>query len=200
MQYSEAECTWDSTALRGVRDLHPWEHSLGNLSRGDNVFSVTGDQSVEGSAIDMRRRWLFAVALVLALTLASCGAPLRAGGGGAQSDLPTMLMVTRSGGALGRLSPLFGGSTDAGAVQRLYHAIYALPHVPPGAVMDCPADTGVLYTLTFMDGGTVLLKATVNATGCQLLTLGSNDVRMTNDAFWALLARTAGMPATDIHS
>ncbi|HLJ80553.1 MAG TPA: hypothetical protein VKT52_03630, partial [Ktedonobacterales bacterium] len=112
--------------------------------------------------------------------------------------LPTTLTVTRTGNPYDHISPLAGGSTDAAAVQRLYHAIYALPHVPNG-ISSCPADFGIVYTLTFMNGGTVILKASANATSCEFLTLSSNDSRMTNDAFWTLLAQTIGISPASVH-
>lgn len=146
----------------------------------------------------MRRRWLFVAVLAFSFTLAGCDAMIRPASIGAHGELPTILLVTRSGSPPDHLLPLFGGSTDAAAVQRLYHAIYALPRMSSG-VTSCPADLGIGYTLTFIDGSTLILRASVDATGCQLLRMGNSDTRRTDNAFWTLLARTTGISATDTH-
>ena len=146
----------------------------------------------------MRRRWAFVIVLLLTFALAGCGATASAAKSGPQSNLPTALLVTRTGNPSVHVFPLAGGSTDAAVIQRLYHAMYTLPHVPNG-ISSCPADFGIVYTLTYMNGGTVILKASANATGCEFLTLGNDDSRMTNDTFWMLLAQTIAIPPASIH-
>lgn len=148
----------------------------------------------------MRRQWAFVAVILLTFALAGCGATASIGSSATRGELPTALIVTRTGNPYDHILPLVGGSMDAAAVQRLYRAMYALPHVPSGVVYHCPADFGIVYTFTFINGGTVILKANANATGCEFLTLGSSDSRTTNDAFWSLLAQTANIPPSSIHS
>ena len=96
---------------------------------------------------DIHHCCTFLAILTLSLALAGCGAMNHSAGSSSHGDLPTLLLVTRSGAPPDHLLPLFGGSTDAAAVQKLYRAMYALPRMPPGAVTSCPADNGVEYTL-----------------------------------------------------
>ena len=147
----------------------------------------------------MRRRWIVVAVLALAIALAGCGAATNSGSTAASSDLPTALIVTRTGNPSDHIAPFLAASNDAVAVQRLYHAMHALPRVPTGAVFNCPADFGITYSLAFFNGGTQVSNVTADADGCQFLTLGPNDIRMTNDAFWSLLAQTAGIPLSSIH-
>lgn len=147
----------------------------------------------------MRRKWICSGMLALALALAGCGATNSFGGNAGQNELPTALVVTRTGNPSDHIAPLLGASNDPAAVQRLYHAMYALPRIPNGAVFNCPANFGITYTLAFLNGATQILNASVDADGCQFLTLGPNDIRMTNDAFWLLLAQAAGIPPSSIH-
>ena len=148
----------------------------------------------------VRQRWILLVAvLALAIALAGCGAATNSGSNAGQRGQPTALIVTRTGNPSDHIAPLLAASNDAVAVQRLYHAMYALPHVPSGAIFNCPADFGITYTLAFFNGGTQVSNVTADADGCQFLTLGPNDIRMTNDTFWSLLAQTAGIPPSSIH-
>lgn len=145
----------------------------------------------------MRRQWAFVIVLLLTFALAGCGATASAAQSGSQSNLPTALLVTRSTG-LNNDPPFRGESTDAAAVQRLFAAVKALPRAGNAAI-NCPFDNSVMYTLTFTRDGAAILTATVEANGCRGLSLGPNDTRWTNDSFWTLLARTVGIPATEIH-
>jgi hypothetical protein len=86
---------------------------------------------------------------------------------------------------------------DAVAVQHLEKYIRSLPPAPPGLVA-CPADDGTVYRLTFFHHGTVALRAAVDDTGCRWLRLGVGDVRRTDDAFWALFARTLGVVSAEL--
>lgn len=152
----------------------------------------------------MCRRWGFVAVLVLTFVLAGCGAIAAAKtnnvvtSNASSNTLPTSLIVTRTGKPYDHIPPFQGGSTDATAVQHLYHEMFTLKPVQ-GSVYSCPADFGIVYTLIFLKGNTQILEVTANASGCEWLHLGANGNRWTTDAFWSLLAQTVGIPATDIH-
>ena len=55
--------------------------------------------------------------------------------------------------------------SDAARVQRVARALLALPAMPKGVF--CPADSGIVYHLTFFDGGHALPAISFDATGCE---------------------------------
>ena len=83
--------------------------------------------------------------------------------------------------------------TDPTPVRAIYDATLALPDFPPGQ-FSCPADLGYTHSITFTSDSTVAVTATLNAGGCRDATIsGSPQVRQTDDAYWALLARNLGV-------
>jgi hypothetical protein len=134
------------------------------------------------------------VALALCLlALASCDmSALPGGGAGAKVAPPAMtLSVTRTGPVWSSYPPLNRVSTDTAAVERLYTLALGLPKAM--GVMSCPADNGVKYHLTFTDVSAATSQMTLNATGCQILTIGSGDARMATSDFLTLFTQTIGL-------
>jgi len=81
---------------------------------------------------------------------------------------------------------------DVTTVQRLYDAASALPKDQPGP-RSCPDGPDVHYQLRFVQNGTLVSAMNDNASGCQGLRIGANDIRVTTPAFRALLAQTLGL-------
>jgi hypothetical protein len=117
-----------------------------------------------------------------------------------KGPLPDTLIVTRTSAFPQNNIPSFTPRTvqNAQSVQQLYQAAYAQPFYPMGTY-HCPADFGVIYHLQFLHQGTTVLQATLDASGCRSLSLGSTPTRQTTDAFWSLFANVAGIPASDLH-
>jgi hypothetical protein len=89
------------------------------------------------------------------------------------------------------IPPFERTATDAAKVQRLYHALLALPTPPPSGTIHCPADFGAAYHLTFFNQGATVLTATVEESGCRFVTLSNGERRWANsDTFWAVFADT----------
>jgi hypothetical protein len=111
-----------------------------------------------------------------------------------------MLIVTRTSAfPQNNISPFTPRTVqNAQSVQQLYQAAYAQPFYPMG-VYHCPADFGVVYHLQFLHQDTTVLQATLDASGCRSLSLGSTPTRQTTDAFWSLFATVAGIPPADLH-
>jgi hypothetical protein len=85
--------------------------------------------------------------------------------------------------------------TSAPRAQALARGLCALPRMPRGPV-NCPAFFLGYYRLTFTADGSSLPPVTVQVAGCRLVT-GLGPVRQAlRPAFWKLLARTGGWPAT----
>jgi len=126
---------------------------------------------------------------------------VRASSSTASATQPNMLEAVRSGGSpTGPHPPTMRSVADAQAVQTLYRAMLKTPRVPPGAVYHCPADFGVIWTLTFLHNTTVVAKAVLDDAGCQFLTINGHDKRITttSTAFWQTLADTLGMPRDQV--
>ncbi|HYU72779.1 MAG TPA: S53 family peptidase [Ktedonobacteraceae bacterium] len=77
---------------------------------------------------------------------------------------------------------------QAHLVQAIYHKILSLPAESTQKV--CPMYVTAQYQLTFLHGGSSLLKAKVLQGGCLTVSLGQGDIRVVDPAFWSLLART----------
>ena len=117
-----------------------------------------------------------------------------------KGPLPDTLIVTRTSAFPQNNIPAFTPRTvpNAQSAQQLYQAAYAQPFSPMG-VYHCPADFGVVYHLQFLHQGATVLQATLDASGCQALSLGSSPTRQTTDGFWSLFANVASIPASDLH-
>jgi hypothetical protein len=76
--------------------------------------------------------------------------------------------------------------TIASMVQQLYATIYALPQMPDNEF--CPADMGPQFTLTFNQGGQVLVTVVAQRYGCGSVSIkGELHARQASPAFWAQL-------------
>jgi hypothetical protein len=85
--------------------------------------------------------------------------------------------------------------TSPPRAQALARALCALPRMPRGPV-NCPAFFLGYYRLAFTAAGRSLPPVPVQVSGCRLVT-GLGPVRQAlRPAFWNLLARTGGWPAT----
>ena len=82
-----------------------------------------------------------------------------------------------------------------GRARAVAAAVCGLPPMPRG-VMNCPADLGVSYRLSFAAGSTSFPVVTASAGGCSAVA-GAGPVRSAGRApgFWAVLARAMGISA-----
>ncbi|HTT54373.1 MAG TPA: hypothetical protein VMH35_23525 [Streptosporangiaceae bacterium] len=80
------------------------------------------------------------------------------------------------------------------AARGVARAICALPAVAHGAVMNCPADLGVSYRLSFAAGRAGFQVVTISAGGCGQVTGAGPGRQASSGAFWAGLARAMGDP------
>lgn len=86
--------------------------------------------------------------------------------------------------------------TSAAQARALARELCALPRMPRGRV-NCPAWFLGSYRLTFSADGHMLAPVTAQVSGCRLVTgLGGPPRQALNQAFWSLLARIGGWPAT----
>lgn len=83
---------------------------------------------------------------------------------------------------------------DSTEVRQLYAAALALPAVPPGHLLECPNDLGIVYRLTFFKGAASVAKMDLSATGCRLLVI-QNHGRFTNEAFITLFEQVTRLPS-----
>lgn len=135
------------------------------------------------------KRSLFITLLcVLAgLTLSACGS--RAGAlpqGIPANAQPDTLTIT-----IPSLAPQRPVKTQilakADQVQQLYRVTTTLP--PYQQPQSCALVMGVLYELTFLDGGKKIVSATYDSSGCGAVTFGQNDKRNPTQEFSDLLNR-----------
>ena len=74
----------------------------------------------------------------------------------------------------------------AGMVQQLYATIYALPQMPDN--QPCTADLGPHYTLTFNQGGKLLVTVIAMRDGCKPVSIkGEPHDRQASSDFWTQL-------------
>jgi len=132
----------------------------------------------------MNSRKIVALLLVL-LVLAGCDT--------AQSAKVSILQVARPAG---NFPPFSKTVKDATSVQHFYNLAYALPS-PPSGTVNCPADNGTIYNLTFLNGTTLVQTMVLQASGCErlLMTNNSQNMRMTNPAFEAAFLKLIGLPS-----
>jgi hypothetical protein len=119
------------------------------------------------------------------------------GGIGMASHLqPTVLHVIRPSlvGSRQKVAPLDRTVRDATTVQQVYGAALALPRASKYP-LPCPADFGLVYHLTFLDGTSQLQRLDVYPLGCHWVYLSQTDVRQADPGFLALLAKAIGLPS-----
>lgn len=135
--------------------------------------------------------WLALCFCCLALWLTGCGATGDAGANAAASRL----QVVRTGAHLPALDTTV---TDSEQVAHLRSAIDSLQRVDPHKLLNCPADTGTVYILTFTQDGSSPEVMKFNASGCQLLTMKEgSDVRFTTEQFRSLFSQVTGISPLD---
>ncbi len=107
------------------------------------------------------------------------------------------LLVVRSPSTIGYNYPaLTDAFANTTSIKQLYQMALALPDVPSG-IMNCPADFGVEYQLTFLLIAPTPQQMTLDATGCQLLHISSDSrhPRVSSAAFRALLTSILHIPS-----
>jgi len=138
---------------------------------------------------------LLIVSLVL---LSGCGATLFAAGGA--KLLPDTLHVRLVNHIPDNHYPSSSPRTitDQQAVQQLYTTIQALPSSSGSGVRMCPIDRGLDYQLDFYQGHILIREVIYDPEGCQLLKIGTTDVRIPNESFVQSLAHMLGIHKEDL--
>ena len=106
----------------------------------------------------------FLAMLAVALFLAGCGTTQTSLPG----ESPNILHVVRYNGLqkVQPVPPLDVTISDAAQVQRLYAALLAIPPAPlVSGPVNCPADFGISYSLTFFQDQKGVLSAEGDASG-----------------------------------
>jgi len=103
-----------------------------------------------------------------------------------------------------RVAPLTKTFTDTNTIQQLdialdQDATYGGSQATPPASA-CPPNDGVLYRLSFSQGGAQFTVKDVEATGCQLIFShdGFPPEHISNPDFWTLLAHALGVPLASL--
>lgn len=142
-----------------------------------------------------RRAMVLLLAIGLMSIIAACG---NQGHGSAGAPLPTALHVVRfSALPIAHYPPLDRTATDVAAVQHLYRLVQSLPPSRAGTY-GCGNDNGLRYQLSFTTRSRLVLEAIATPQGCAGLTIDGNDGRQVSDMFWSELARTIGVPTSDL--
>ncbi len=132
----------------------------------------------------MKARFSF-VLLFMVTTLLLGADALTSSAAEAAGRTPNMLEIVRTPATNGGEQ---ANVTQVQLVRDIYHSILSLPAEPAHKI--CPMYVIAEYQLTFLHGGSSLLRANVLQGGCLTVSLGRGDIRATNPAFWSLLART----------
>lgn len=143
------------------------------------------------------RSLIVACVVTVALALASCGQ--QSVGSGAVGSVTSVRIARVNTLPANHIPPFQATSYDAAAARSLAHTVETLPAFPSGPI-SCPNDIGESYTLTFLSGSSVVMTATVNATGCQGLNItGESQARWTaTGPFWPQLAQTFHVTQTSL--
>ena len=113
--------------------------------------------------------------------------------------IETVHVVRTSDNAQSKLPPFNYTGQDAASVKALYNDLLALPKYVPGQIT-CASDIGVQYNLTFTHGGTVVLSAIADPTGCQIVVVNGHDNRTAaHTKLWTLLATAVGVSPTLVY-
>jgi hypothetical protein len=126
---------------------------------------------------------MLSLLLMASGALASCGA--LTGRAGSYSGAPESVTIIAS--LMLPPTPATIEVKDAAAAQRLYDAAVTLPVAPQRRA--CPAIAGPHYEMTFHQSGRPDVSFVADRGGCQDVTLGQNDTRQANEAFWQTLER-----------
>jgi hypothetical protein len=144
-------------------------------------------------------RWASVCLLVwlLAGLVAGCGVSTATRA--SASGITSFHIVRTSAFPSNHIPPFERTVVDARQAVKVYTALQALPVFPKG-VMNCPADFGVAYHLTFFRGQSSTSWARVNPGGCEGVQLADGSVRWaaTSKAFWQTLADAVGVPVSTL--
>ena len=139
-----------------------------------------------------RMLWLALCCCCLTLLLTGCGPAANTGANLSASRLH----VVRTGAHVPALDITV---TDSAQVARLRVAIDSLARVDPNKVLNCPVDTGTMFTLTFTRDHGSPEGMTFNASGCQLLVVKEeSDARFTTEQFRSLFSQVTGISPRDV--
>lgn len=130
---------------------------------------------------------------LLVILLAGCGATASAQ---AVNDTTLQsLYVTHTTFDRPDAVPFEHGSVDVAAIARLYDAINALPPFSTG-IINCPADGGELYHLTFTRTDGTKIMGLAKPDGCSSASVGGGPAGMIVDGngFWSTFAAALDMP------
>jgi hypothetical protein len=150
-------------------------------------------------------RWLTVSALVVLVCFGGCG----------QGQTPVQSPVITTGPEYTRLHVLRTSAFPANhippfevtvgyppKIRQFYAAIQALPAFPSGTI-NCPADSGVVYQLTFSGPGMDTAHVNIQATGCQGVSFdgahGWTKWVATAPGFWQQFADTLGVPEAMVY-
>lgn len=87
---------------------------------------------------------------------------------------------------------------NATSARNVAKALCALPKMPTGATINCPADFGIIYHLAFFAGNREFPKVLVNSTGCASVK-GIGAIRWVEQSpsLWHTLGVAMGVPNPD---
>lgn len=82
--------------------------------------------------------------------------------------------------------------TSRASVEEVAQVLCHMPDMPPGP-MNCPADWGIDYHLSFFADGIGFPVVSVDVSGCEPVT-GLGHVRQSSPGFWHTLGVAMGLP------
>ena len=138
---------------------------------------------------------LFVCLALACLALAACGVATAHQGTTAQQSptaVASVRVVRTQTMSRQNWTPLDKTIHDATQAQRLYDATLALPLFPNDAI-NCPADFGLGYNLTFTRNDGSQITVATDPYGCWQVSIEGQKLRRANDAYWNLLAQTLGI-------
>jgi hypothetical protein len=151
-----------------------------------------GGKLLGGCAMPKRAKMCIVSTMLCTLVVlgfSSCGASTPAG-----RNSPELTVMFSKHAAPATLA---NDLRNAQAITRLYQAALALPPLRNGT-LNCPADDGGIYHLTFLGDKFTVRHMDVKASGCSFLTLtDTGQVRWMDDAFISLFTATVGLQSLD---
>ena len=91
--------------------------------------------------------------------------------------------------------------TDAGLAQDAYEATLGLAVLPPGILIECPADWGIVYHLVFSGAAGTVMAADADPNGCVLveIVVGASSTLEADDAYWSTLTSDLSISEAEIY-
>ncbi|HEY2518140.1 MAG TPA: hypothetical protein VGI39_45030 [Polyangiaceae bacterium] len=151
--------------------------------------------------------------LTVSLVLAACGGAVTSSsgssaGGGAgdlssKSDqIASVTFSTRTSIPANPPPNVHVTVNDATRAQALYQTLLSQPAFPPETI-SCPADFGVLYSLSFLSStGAMVSVAELKPNGCEPLTVsspGTPEANLWGLSVWSALAQDLGIAEAEIY-